>query len=272
MSTHKIAGVYLAFDRADYTKETIGALEKCVDADDIDWFIFQDGIENPLSGKVYATEDDLNSVKKIIDTSSLNIVEFERSDWNGSIPQQKWKAHQVFKKGYDTIFFFEDDLLVSKYYLRLLKIMAHQFPDDLGFLYSNTNSGSDLRQLAYCGDARLWGYYMNSHLYESIEDDYNNYYSEIQKLDYNSRELFKGVKINFPTRMHDVTITRLCKKYGAKKFMPYVTRATYIGKKGKLAYRTDAFWERKKMDRQPKKIQYPKDATLESFNVGSQRP
>jgi len=261
----KIAGTYLVFDRIDYTKQTISALEKCVEANDIDWYVFQDGIKNPLSNKIYATEEDLDAVKSIVDNSSLNILHFERSEWNGSIPQQKWKAHQVFERGYDTIFFFEDDLLVSKYYLRLLKIMSWQFPNDIGFLFNNKNEGSDLRQLTHCGDARLWGYYLNLPLYEKIKEGYNKYYTEIQKLDYNSRWLFGDVVINFPTRMHDVTITRLCKKFGARKLIPTITRSTYIGKDGNLAYRTKKFWEKKGMDGQPSKIEYDEDAYLKSF-------
>jgi hypothetical protein len=121
----KIAGAIICFDKYDYTLQAVRSLEKSVEAENIDWYVFQDGMTNPLTGISYAEEKKLDLVRTIFNTSTLPIKHFEQSVGNGSIPQQKYKAHQVFEMGdYDTVFFFEDDLVVSKYYLRLLRIMA----------------------------------------------------------------------------------------------------------------------------------------------------
>lgn len=266
---NKIAGTLLCFDRYDYTKLVVESLENCVEADDIDWYVFQDGVKSPLSEIEYTTQEKLDKVKTIFENSSLNIIEFKQSDWNMSIPFQKHQAHKVFEMGYETAFFFEDDMVVSKYYLRLLKIMAKQFPNDIGFLFNTTNS-NNLHRLTSCGAARLWGYYMNQVLYEKIKPTYEHYIKQVTQIDYNSHWLFteKKKSLDLPFgRPHDITLTRLSKSKGARKFVPVTTRATYIGRKGNLAYRTDRTWFKKGMNRQPKRIEYPEDATLESFRL-----
>ena len=261
------AGTILCFDRYEYTKQLVESLERCVGVEDVDWYVFQDGTTNPLSGIDYAEEEDLDKVKEIFDRTTLNIVKFERSSFNGSIPRQKWKAHKVFDLGYETVFFFEDDLVVSKYYIRLLKIMAKQYPNDVGSLFS-LGTGKNLGKARVVGGARLWGYYMNKGLYYKIKEQYDFYYSQIKKVDYNSRWLFEHVRKEMSTpfgRMHDVCLSRLIRHAGGKKRASIVTRATYIGRKGNLAYRTDRTWHKKGMHNQPKTIEHLKDAKLKRF-------
>ena len=268
----KIAGAIICFDKYDYTLQAVNSLEKSVEVENVDWYVFQDGVTNPLTGISYTKEKKLDAVQSIFDTSTLRIMDFERSEWNGSIPQQKYKAHQVFEMDdYDTVFFFEDDLVVSKYYLRLLRIMARQFPQHLGMVNREENSGQ-LDELVKCSIARLWGYYMTRQVYDRIKDDYSKYYHVIKNIDYNNRRMFteedydhKGLPTG--TRMHDITLTRLCRRVGITKYWPRVTRATYVGKFGKLAYRTEEYWKRKRMHRQPKRIEYEEDATMDTWKL-----
>lgn len=268
----KIAGAIICFDKYDYTLQAVRSLEKCVEVENVDWYVFQDGTTNPLTNIPYATEKKLDAVQEIFDTSTLRIIDFERSEWNGSIPQQKYKAHQVFEKDdYDTVFFFEDDLVVSKYYLRLLRVMARQFPRHIGMVNREANTGK-LYQLQECTIARMWGYYMTRKVYNIIKDDYSKYYHVIKNIDYNNRRMFTVADYDHKslptgTRMHDITMTRLCRNAGIAKFWPAITRGTYIGKYGKLAYRTDEYWKKKGMDKQPKNIEYESDVNLERWRV-----
>ena len=268
----KIAGAIICFDKYDYTLQAVRSLEKSVEADNVDWYVFQDGVTNPITGISYTEEKKLDAVKSIFDTSTLPIKHFERSARNGSIPQQKYKAHQVFEMGdYDTIFFFEDDLVVSKHYLRLLRIMAEQLPNHIGMANRETNAGR-LNQLVQCTIARLWGYYMTRQVYDSIKEDYSKYYHIIKNIDYNNRRMFSRKDYDHEslptgTRMHDITLTRICRNLKIRKYWPRITRATYIGKYGKLAYRTDAYWKKKGMNRQPKRIEYEEDATMKTWKI-----
>ncbi|PNX46239.1 MAG: hypothetical protein BV457_08050 [Thermoplasmata archaeon M9B1D] len=268
MSFEKTAGAIICFNRPDYTKQVLDSLEKCEESKDIDWYIFQDGITNPITGNSYAVEKEVKAVENIVLNSNLPIKKFTQSETNISIPQQKYLAHQLFNE-YDLTIFFEDDLVVSPYYIRLLLIMANQYPDKLGSLYRQRNRGNNLYRLEYYSGARLWGYYMSRDVYSKIEKEYTEYYNQIKKIDYNVRWQTPNIRkiFTYPTIMHDVTLTRVCRKVGARKLYPYISRATYIGKNGAIAYRSEKFWHKKGMHLQPSNIFYKEDKELKGFKL-----
>lgn len=263
----KIASAIMCFKRPDYLKETIKSLENADESGELDWFVFQDGAENKISGEVYATQSELDSVADIINTSTLPIKEFIQQGSNISPSQQRYLILSLLNE-YDLIYVFEDDLVVGQHYLRLLRIMAEQFPDYTGIMNRHTNIGNDKTAVEVCGYARLWGHYMNSSTYSKIKELYTEYYEFVKGFDFHQRknlELVKNPKV--PWILDDIVINKLCRKFGVKKLWPMVTRGRYIGRHGMVAYKSRKYWERQGMHEQPQIITYKSDAGLKAFRM-----
>jgi heptaprenylglyceryl phosphate synthase len=109
----KIASAIMCFKRPDYLEQTIKSLENADESSEVDWFVFQDGAENKISGEVYATQSELDAVADVINTSTLPIKEFTQQDSNISPSQQRYLILSLLNE-YDLVYVFEDDLIVSK--------------------------------------------------------------------------------------------------------------------------------------------------------------
>jgi len=263
----KIASAIMCFKRPDYLKETIKSLEDADESNELDWFVFQDGAENKISGEVYATQSELDAVASIINTSTLPIKEFIQQDSNISPSQQRYLILSLLNE-YDLIYVFEDDLVVGQHYLRLLRIMAEQFPNYTGIMNRHTNVGNDKTAVEVCGFARLWGHYMNSDTYGKIKELYAEYYEFVKGFDFHQRRKSKLVRNpRVPWVLDDIVINKLCRKFGVGKLWPMVTRGRYIGRHGMVAFKTRKYWERKGMHKQPQIITYESDASLKAFRM-----
>lgn len=265
----KIASVVLCFNRPDYLSQTLASLEKNTEANEVDWFILQDGIVNKHSGVSYSEEEPHRQVTKLAKKSSLPNKTVIVRDNNISPAQQRYKALELLKE-YDLLYCFDDDMIVSKYYLRLLRVMANQFPNHIGILYANKPKEKNLRILNTENTARLWGHYMNRDTYSKIYSDYTTYYEHISKYDYHT--IIRGIhrkEINIPKIsphiMDDKVINILCRRVGVHKLVPKVSRGVYIGKEGLITYKTPHLWKKRGMERQNKTIEYELDATLSEF-------
>jgi hypothetical protein len=268
MQYKKIASALMCFNRPDYTRHTIKSLVANTEVNDVDWFIFQDGIVNEISSAIYSEEEPHKRVEKVIRNSGLPITNYVKQEFNISPYQQRYQILRLLKE-YDLIYVFDDDMIVSPHYLRLLRIMAEQFPNYIGIMNRHRNRGKKLRFLQVCGHARLWGHYMNKQTYNLIEEKFTRYYNHVKKFDFHKRRTYPDMRTaEVPYVLDDVAINKLCQMYGIKKLWPFVTRGRYIGKKGTVAYKTAGYWKKKGMDRQPEEITYPGDAKLKSFRLG----
>lgn len=264
-----IAGVVFGFRRPDYLAQTLTALEANTEADQLTWYAFLDGAVNPISGNRYAEDEQIEACYRLFCESSLNF-EITRNKDNECIALQKQKAHQLYDK-HDCMMFFEDDLLTSPHYIRLLRIALEQFPLHSILLYTNSNKGK-LDHLKLCNIARIWGYGMSEQLYRRIEDRFTRYATAMSSYDYLTRSSTPGLRRalkeqGVPWHSHDVTVTRLSREFGKGKLFPCMTRAKYIGKFGAIAYRTERMWEKRKMHNQARRYVYPSDKKLKQFHI-----
>lgn len=264
-----IAGAVFGFRRADYLAQTVKALEANTEADNLTWYAFLDGPVNLISGNRYAEDKQVEDCYRVFCESSLNF-NITRNKHNRCIALQKHKAHRLYDK-HDCVMFFEDDLVTSPYYIRLLRIALEQFPLYAVLLYTNSNKGK-LNCLKVSRIARIWGYGMSKQLYLRIANRFSRYAEAMRSYDYLTRSFTPGLrealkKQKIPWHSHDVTITRLSRKFGKGKLYPCMTRAKYIGKFGAIAYRTERMWLKRQMHNQPKKYVYPSDAELTEFHI-----
>lgn len=259
------AGVIFGFNRPEYLEPVLRHFEAAEESDDFPWYAYIDGAKNLISGTTYAKQEDIDKCVALLRNSTLPICKIVVNSDNYCIARQKHKAHKLYDE-HDLLFFFEDDMLVGKHYLRLLRIALEQYPMHATIMNTHVNRGR-LNVLRNCGIARVWGYGMSRKLYQNIKSEWDRFATGIAKVDYIQRSSIKGIKrrLGIRWKSHDITITRLCREYGDGKLWPDISRGFYVGRKGAIAYRTDRTWFKKRMDRQPKRITYPGDAHLNKF-------
>lgn len=261
---NKIASVILTFNRPNYFKRTLNSLEKNIEIEDIDWFILQDGKQNKISKEVYSEVKPHEKVLELAHNSILPNKHIITQEFNISPAQQRYKALELLND-YELLFCFDDDMVVSRYYIKLLKQMANQFPNYIGLLYSNKKRSSKMDILRVVNNPRLWGHYITQESYFKIKDKYKKYYEFMKTFDYHQRRSSGVDMSNTSFIMDDIVITRLCRQKGIKKLEPDVSRGLYIGKFGMVAYKTENYWNKKKMNKQSKDIEFESDRNLERF-------
>lgn len=251
----RIGAALFTFAKPDVTKKVIESilLNRRMNYE-IDWYVFHDGAVNDISGLRYAEDSTVARTLEIVKNSKLPYKNLTINEYNEGIARQKHRAHQLFEN-YDLVYFFEDDLLLGNYYLRLLKILAESFPNQVGTLHKHFNNGPHNLVYPCTGEARLWGYCMPRQVYGKIEVAWNKYYNRIKNMDYIGRKMY-GVK---RAPRHDINLSRIIQDAGSTKLWPYITRARNIGQNGHIAFQKGGtLWERNKLHLQPTKISYPK--------------
>jgi hypothetical protein len=260
----KIASAVMCFDRPQYLDPVIKSFESADESDQIDWFFFQDGAVNQVSGKVYGSYNDLIMVKHLIEDTSLPVKQYIRREHNISPAQQRYHIYHLLED-YDLLYVFDDDMVIGKHYLTLLRRMANQFPDHVGLLYTNEVNklnNNNLKKVKQIKEARLWGHYMWKNNWLKFREDHENYYQAIKDNDWFSLKRGSRLKLSkeFPALGDDVVINKLCRRHGIYKLAPVISRAKYIGKFGTVAYKLDNYWKKKNMDKQREQITFNYDA------------
>lgn len=272
----KIACAVLCFNRPDYLKQTLDSLMSAKESNSFDWWIFQDGIINDVSGHVYTEKEEHDEVTKLAKEVNFPNKRFVKQLYNLAPARLRYIIyHRIFEcSDYDAVFVFEDDMIVGKDYLVLLRKMMNQFPNHIGILYTEKSVKNPQKKLSFLKEivsARLWGHYMTRATWDKIKKDYKKYYESMCKIDYHQRRNpDHAVRENMPDEapwvMDDVIVNRLCEKYGVLKLRPLVSRAKYIGKFGMVAFKNPGYFE-ENVGTQSDVLQYPEDSKLKKFYI-----
>ena len=268
----KIACAVMCFDRPHYLKPVIESFEQADEAMNLDWFFFQDGIISEVSGHVYAEKENIDEVAELIRNTKLPVKHFNRLMYNVGPGQQRYRIYQLLDE-YNLLFVFDDDMIVGRDYLKLLRIMAQQFPAYTGLMYTNEGGKPTTQNLGRVQEkaiARLWGHYMWKNNWLKFRKDHKIYYDFIKQYDFHQiRRLVRKKELSRPRNVaslsDDVVINRLCRHHGIKKLVPKISRGLYIGKEGIITYKTDNLWKKRGMERQNKTITYDSDKKLKRF-------
>lgn len=267
---NKVAGAVFGFKRPEYLKKTLDSLSEANKVFPLDWFYFQDGGYNRISRKTYATDGELTESAKV--TGQVNewlwTAKVENYE-NRGIARQKDEANKLFES-YEKVFFFEEDMIVSPYYIRLLNLALDQYPNHMIYLYNHPSRGY-LDSLELSGIARLWGYGMTASLFSKMRDDWNFYASLMDTIDYKKRsgaapELKRMMeeRTGIGHILHDVVVTNLARKHGSGKLNSTVSRGYYIGKDSSIS---GGVWEKRQFDKQTKNIIFKEDENLKEFKI-----
>ena len=268
----KIAVTVMCFDRPHYLRQVIDSFEQADGAMELDWYFFQDGAINEISGRLYANVEGRDEVADIIRECNLPVKGFYRQMFNVGPGQQRFNMYRLLNT-YELMYVFDDDMVVGQHYFRLLKILAEQFPDKTGLLYTNDTrkvTKSARHAVREQEIARLWGHYMWRHNWEKFRDDHKIYADFIKDYDFMEirQKRSRGdlvLPTGVPTFSDDIIVNKLCRKHGIKKITPRISRAKYIGREGVITYKTDNLWKKRGMQHQREQITFEEDTEIEEF-------
>lgn len=249
----KIATTVFTFARPDYLDKTLISLEKCVDREKIDWYFFQDVLtKHPKRKQGYnkVSQKGVELTTKRIKDTTLPIKEFVKNSRNRGINYQLNQAFQLFSD-YDLILFFEDDLVVSKFYLRLLIRCAREYPNTVNTFHransTSKNTKKKLRTLVKAPAPRYWGFYITREAYKNIKPGWEKRYKPNKRAPY-----------------YDVILTQEVRKRTNGKYRPLISRAKNVGMEGVLST-NPRNWKERGLSAQSDRIKYVRDRHLHNF-------
>lgn len=244
-----IAACLLTFDRPHYLRDSIERLEMQTEKDEVDWYLFQDGAYNPYSETQVAKQRDIDICYKILQNADLPNKEIIQNEHNKGIALQYASVLELLDGEYDAVVTFEDDVLVSRYALRLSRVIMMNFPQHVPTIYSSPERmevddiDDNLDLLIRCRTAAFHTAAITSRIYEHIKDRYRDYIDMISEVDYRMRD-HERIKDEFGSRVssHDSVFNKLLVDFGYERIKPAVTRAIYIGMEG-LHHSSDSFMD-----------------------------
>lgn len=277
MNSTNIACAIFAFDRPEYLESTLESIYTSwkESGHKIDFYFFQDGnyiMENGVPTEVGSSENKKQTTNVLRNYAGLfDKAKIHVSTVNVGIAKMKSTAHSLFDQ-YNKIIFFEDDMIVSPYYISLLLAMSEQFPDCVVQAGDRTidvppkdNFENHLNEVIYSG-CHWWGYLMPSFMYEKIQPILN-IYNNIVGNNYRKRpnETIKKA-FNVPATSHDAILQKIMTDNDFGKIATYVPRAKYIGRQGLHA--TPYWYKEFGFDIQKPYI-FSKDKNIKQFKLRS---
>lgn len=223
-------GVMILYNRPHYLQKVVKSLEQ--NTVQLEWLFFQDG------PKLKETE----KCKEVIQQSNLK-GELHQTIKNISPLGQNLRILPLYKQ-YDNVFVFEDDMIVSPYYIELILKLNKQFPNSLIFSPDYPKKPKpDKNLINKLGSQpwNLWGYLLPSSIGRRIEpyiEEYKNFLLEHQQTSDLSRALKSRPhdlirkKYGVQATGIDAIIHKAITRIGANKVNTLLPRSRYIGKYG----------------------------------------
>jgi hypothetical protein len=240
----KIAAAIFSYNRPQYLREVVKTLK--ANTIQPDWWFFQDKSE---------------TADKCIEIFRDNLKgEVIKAGHRKHIHQQKLEAHKLFDN-YDKVIFFEDDMIVSKYYIRVLLSMSEILPDAIVQAADYTEKTEDKRLILPSG-AHWWGYLMPKHVSAPFTAKLKDYV-EFVGPNYTERPHKSIVtRYNYAVSSHDGAVfATTTKETGVKRYITACPRSRYIGREG--VHATSEWFIEKSFDKSQKFV-FESDETVKS--------
>jgi len=246
----KTALAIFSFDRPKYLKKVLNSLEKNSDLKNLDFYLFQDGMINKFSGRVTCLEKDIEKCIYLWNKCSLPNKHLIQNHFNLGIAINQFEAKvRLFEDyEYEQVIFFEDDMLLSKNYIRLLHIMLDQFKYDKDVAVVMCNGGkikirTEDENIKFIyklrtGNDNLWGWAMWKDRWELIKPAFLKYYKFVENIDYKDRDenkikdFFKKEGFLVNESSQDAAMKYAFNYNNLIELNTFIHRGKYIGKCG----------------------------------------
>lgn len=243
---NNIAGCIMSFNRPEYLYQNIKYLENCTDTEDIEWYLLQDGAVNKFSDNRYALDENIEKCITIFKQSNLENKTVIKNEYNLGVGLQRQKMFELFDD-YNVIIQIEDDLLVGKYGIRLMKLMISYFRNSVPTIYRDMDINkidNYMNKLDLVLASDIWNTFsmgMTKYIYKIIKSDWNDYIDLIDNVDYRLRP-HKQINDRFPDGVSssDAVLAEILEKNDLNCIKPAVSRGKYIGEKG-LHYSPESY-------------------------------
>jgi len=240
---NKIACVLFAFDRPDYLSQVLLSLEKQT-YKEVDWFVFVDG--NKLGKRIIGNPEGKAKSIELLSNSKIKFKDLFIAEKNRGMGKQKLSSHTLYSI-YDTVLFFEDDMILSKHYIEVILQLKALYPqyefitacdrpskktekmdqENLKNQPLDKLIGGGIKNITH-----FWGYYLSKRAVELLQEPLERY-CKIVGDDYRERPHDKiRATFGIKTTSHDGVLDSQLEKRKIKRISVKVPRGRYIGEHG----------------------------------------
>jgi hypothetical protein len=236
----------ISFNRPGYFKKLIKSLESQVDTGDVEYHLFQDGAVNKFSHILKSDPKLIKQNVSVFKNSNLNNKTEHIHEMNVGNAINQFEAAEFMSSHYDYFLMIEDDLILSKHYIRLMRILMDQFIDkedvfsvSLNFkrLCKKREIDQNLDKVVY-KSLHWWAEGWSASKWKSVRKYFLQYYDLVKNCDYQKRpaskikHLFHSNGLMIPQTSQDAGKDYALHKVGLKRINSVVNRGFYIGEKG----------------------------------------
>lgn len=237
----------ISFDRPIYLNKLLKSMA-LNDLEGWDVHLFQDGEVNKFSGRQTTVKGMTEKCIKIYQKSGLGTVHRRGVNVGNAINQ--FEAIEFMADNYDKFLIIEDDVIISKYYFKLLKLLDKYIEDNvfsgnLGFkrLCDRSNIIYNLNRLVKSNDkvgssVHWWAELYTSKNWHKVRKDFLTYYEFVKNVDYKLRpskeitEFFHSQGFTISQTSQDAGRDFALYKNNMIRLTTVVNRGIYIGEYG----------------------------------------
>lgn len=183
----------ISFDRPGYLRALVSSLRaQSDDLNSVGFHLFQDGAVNRFSGAQRATQQKIDAAVRVWEIAGLPNSEKHIRHENVSVGINQYEAVELMVERYDQIVMLEDDVVLSPYWLRLVRILFSELdshPDVYGFSTAFRRQcgveeiNDNLHRVAY-GTPHWWMIAFTPDRWQRIKPHFLEYYELIRYEDY----------------------------------------------------------------------------------------
>ncbi|MFA5420861.1 MAG: hypothetical protein WC280_02475 [Patescibacteria group bacterium] len=275
----------ISFNRGQYFKQTIKSLENQVKAGEVDYHLFQDGAVNKFSHALKSRPELISQSIRIFDRANLKRKIKHISEMNIGNALNQFRAIEFMSQYYDYFLIIEDDVVLSKYYLRLIRVMIEQFLSEndvfsvaLNFkrMCEKSKIKENLDKAGYnlkfpgANSLHWWAECFSSEKWQRAKPYFLDYIKLVENCDYQRRpaqkikELFYRSGMFIAQTSQDAGKDYAIKMAGMKRVNTIVNRGFYIGQIG-LHFNPALYNKMEYASQKP--FEFKSDLLLNSFNI-----
>ena len=242
-----------SFNRPYYLKKMLSSLENNLYKENCHFYLFQDGHINKFSGIKYTSKNIIEKCIEIFRKSKLPNKNIICNEFNLGIGITQYNAKEFIfnKENFKYGLFIEDDCILAKSYIYIIKVLLSQFENrkHVGTVQAIGISPSEgiipkkekiklLRKLT-TGNYNFWAWATWKNKWKKMKPFYLKYHEFIKNIDYRLKNHFKIRKFFYKERYNFYKITSqdnalAWARYKAKLIglNTIVNRFIYIGQRG----------------------------------------
>lgn len=237
----------LAFNRPAYFERVLASLksQRDIELNESDIFLFQDGAVNGISGKRYASDEDIAENVRLFQACFPGATVFQANSNLGVALNFERAERYVFEELQAPVaYFFEDDLELGPFYIKTLSrltdiVLARE---DIGYFAAYGDHNVFSKPQDVCNRlitlSHNWGFGLTRSQWSKSAPYIDQYLSIVREEDYRDRpapkiiSLFQSWGCGTPGTSQDVAKTLACYLSGSVKINTLATFARYIGEHG----------------------------------------